>query len=77
MTYKFRRREARPFLTIGELIADKHPELWQALQYHLPRDVTGIILAPAELRELYGDYLKMRHLHVSIREIIGAKKRTA
>jgi len=53
--YKFRRREARPFLTIGELIADKHPELWQALQYHLPRDVTGIILAPAELRgeELY------------------------
>jgi len=29
------------------------------------------------LRELYGDYLKMRHLHVSIREIIGAKKRTA
>ncbi len=55
MTYKFRRREARPFLTIGEFIADKHPELWQALQYHLPRDVTDIILAPAELRgeELY------------------------
>jgi hypothetical protein len=55
MTYKFRRREARPFLTLGELIADKHPELWQALQYHLPRDVTGVILAPAELRgeELY------------------------
>ncbi len=55
MIYKFRRREARPFLTLGELIADKHPELWQALQYHLPRDVTGIILAPAELRgeELY------------------------
>ena len=27
MTYKFRRREARPFLTIGEFVADKHPEL--------------------------------------------------
>ena len=55
MTYKFRRRDVQPFLTIGELIADKHPELWQALQYHLPRDVTGIILAPAELRgkEIY------------------------
>jgi len=55
MTYKFRRRDVQPFLTIGELIADKHPELWQALQYHLPRDVTGIILAPAKLRgeELY------------------------
>lgn len=55
MNYKFRRRDVQPFLTIGELIADKHPELWQALQYHLPRDVTGIILAPAELRgeELY------------------------
>ena len=55
MTYKFRRREARPFLTLGELIADKHPELWQALQHHLPRDVTGVILAPAELtgEELY------------------------
>ena len=55
MTYKFRRRDVQPFLTIGELIADKQPELWQALQYHLPRDVTGIILAPAELRgkEIY------------------------
>ena len=55
MIYKFRRRDVQPFLTIGEFIADKHPELWQALQYHLPRDVTGIILAPAELRgkEIY------------------------
>lgn len=56
MTYKFRRREARPFLTLGELIADKHPELFQALQHHIePQDITGIILAPAELRgeELY------------------------
>jgi hypothetical protein len=55
MNYKFRRRDVQPFLTIGELVQDKHPELWQALQYHLPRDVTGIILAPAELRgeELY------------------------
>jgi hypothetical protein len=55
MTYKFRRRDVQPFLTIGELVQDKHPELWQALQYHLPRDVTGIILAPAELRgkEIY------------------------
>ena len=55
MIYKFRRREARPFLTLGEFIADKHPELWQALQYHLPRDVTDSVLAPAELRgkEIY------------------------
>ena len=55
MKYKILLREARSFLTLGELIADKHPELWQALQHHLPRDVTGIILAPAELRgeELY------------------------
>ena len=55
MTYKFRRREARPFLTLGELVKDKHPELYRALQHHLPRDVTDSVLAPAELRgeELY------------------------
>ena len=55
MIYKFRRRDVQPFLTIGELIADKHPELYRALQHHLPRDVTGVILAPAELRgkEIY------------------------
>jgi hypothetical protein len=55
MTYKFRRREARPFLTLGELVQDKHPELYRALQHHLPRDVTDSVLAPAELRgeELY------------------------
>ena len=55
MKYKILIREVRPFLTIGELIADKHPELYRALQHHLPRDVTGVILAPAELRgeELY------------------------
>ena len=55
MTYKFRRRDVRPFLTLGELIADKRPELYRALQHHLPRDVTGVILAPAELRgeEIY------------------------
>ena len=55
MIYKFRRRDAQPFLTIGELVADKHPELYRALQHHLLRDVTGVILAPAELRgeELY------------------------
>ena len=50
MKYKILTREVKRFLTLRELIADKHPELWQALQYHLPRDVTGIILAPAELR---------------------------
>ncbi|WP_461369527.1 hypothetical protein [Candidatus Darwinibacter acetoxidans] len=56
MTYKFRRREARPFLTLGELVQDKHPELFQALQHHVePQDITGIILSPAELRgkEIY------------------------
>ena len=55
MKYKILLREARSFLTLGELIADKHPELYRALQHHLPRDVTGIILAPAELRgeEIY------------------------
>ena len=56
MKYKILLREARSFLTIGELIADKHPELFQALHHHIePQDITGIILAPAELRgeELY------------------------
>lgn len=56
MKYKILIREVRPFLTLGELIADKHPELFQALQHHIePQDITGIILAPAELRgeELY------------------------
>lgn len=55
MKYKILRREVRSFLTLGELIADKHPELYRALQHHLTRDVTGVILAPAELRgeELY------------------------
>ena len=55
MKYKILIREVRPFLTLGELIADKHPELYRALQHHLPRDVTGVILAPAELRgkEIY------------------------
>ncbi len=55
MIYKFRRRDVQPFLTLGELIADKHPELYRALQHHLPRDVTDSVLAPAELRgeELY------------------------
>lgn len=55
MKFKHINRQHRPLATLGELVADKHPELWQALQYHLPRDVTGIILAPAELRgeELY------------------------
>ena len=56
MKYKILTREVKPFLTLGELIADKHPELFQALQHHIePQDITGIILAPAELRgeELY------------------------
>ncbi|HOA36681.1 MAG TPA: hypothetical protein PKL00_10540, partial [Bacillota bacterium] len=56
MKYKILRREVRSFLTLGELIADKHPELFQALQHHIePQDITGIILAPAELRgkEIY------------------------
>jgi len=43
MTYKFRRREARHFLTLGELIADKHPELWQALQYHIAPDSESVL----------------------------------
>ena len=56
MKYKILLREVRPFLTIGELIADKHPELFRALQHRIePQDITGIILAPAELRgkEIY------------------------
>ena len=55
MKFKHITRQPTPFITLGELVQDKHPELWQALQYHLPRDVTGIILAPAELtgKELY------------------------
>ena len=58
MKYKILLREARSLLTLGELIADKHPELFQALQHHTrpePQDITWIILAPAELRgeELY------------------------
>jgi len=43
MKYKILRREVRSFLTLGELIADKHPELWRALDYHTgPRDITDI-----------------------------------
>lgn len=57
MKYKHITRTVRPLATLGELIADKHPELWQALQYHLPRDVTGVILAPAELRGDIGLWL--------------------
>ncbi len=57
MKYKILIREARPFLTLGEFIADKHPELYQALQHHIePRDITAdTVLAPAELRgeEIY------------------------
>lgn len=58
MKYKILLREVRSFLTLGELIADKRPELFQALQHHTwpePQDITGIILAPAELRgkEIY------------------------
>jgi len=55
MKYKILLREVKPFLTLGELIADKHPELYRALQHHLTRDVTNSVLAPAELRgeELY------------------------
>ncbi len=34
MIYKFRRREARPFLTLGELVQDKQPTLYYALSYH-------------------------------------------
>jgi len=34
MKYKILIREVRPFLTIGELIADKHPTLYYALSYH-------------------------------------------
>ncbi len=50
MKYKILLREVKPFLTLGELIADKHPELFQALQHHIePQDITGIILAPAWL----------------------------
>ena len=43
MIYKFRRREARPFLTLGELVQDKHPELWQALQYHIAPDSDPVL----------------------------------
>ena len=55
MKFKHITRQPTPFITLGEFIADKHPELYRALQHHLPRDVTGVILAPAELRgeELY------------------------
>ncbi len=55
MTYKFRRRDAQPFLTIGELIADKHPEIFFELAHRCFTDVTDVVLAPAELtgKELY------------------------
>ena len=50
MTYKFRRREARPFLTLGELVQDKHPELFKALVIHTePRDLTDWLTAAAWL----------------------------
>ena len=43
MKYKAIIREPRPFLTLGELIADKHPELWQALQYHIAPDSESVL----------------------------------
>lgn len=58
MKFKHITRQATPLITLGELIADKHPELFQALQHHIesePQDITEIVLAPAELRgeEIY------------------------
>ncbi len=34
MKYKHITRTVRPLATLGELIADKHPELHEALSYH-------------------------------------------
>jgi len=34
MKYKILLREVKPFLTLGELIADKQPTLYYALTYH-------------------------------------------
>lgn len=35
MKYKHITRTVRPLATLGELIADKHPELYQAFAYHI------------------------------------------
>jgi hypothetical protein len=32
--YRIYEKDYRPLTTLGELIADKHPELWQAFSYH-------------------------------------------
>jgi len=44
-----------PFITIGEIIRAQHPELFKVIVHHCDRDVTGLILAPAELtgEEIY------------------------
>ena len=50
MKYKILTREVKPFLTLGELVADKHPELRQFLEHkETNNDITDIALRPAEL----------------------------
>ena len=47
MKYKHITRTVRPLATLGELIADKHPELYQAITYH----TAPITLAASEYED--------------------------
>ena len=47
MKYKHITRTVRPLATLGELIADKHPELYQAFAYH----IEPIALAASDYRD--------------------------
>lgn len=47
MKFKHIPRQHRPLTTLGEMIADKHPELWQAFSYH----VAPITLAASDYRD--------------------------
>ncbi len=43
MKFKHITRQHPPLVTLGELVADKHPELWQALQYHIAPDSEPVL----------------------------------
>lgn len=63
MKYKHITRTARPLATLGEMIADKHPELYRAFNYH-----TGPVITLAA-----SDYLMVEE--EQIRRLMEEKPR--
>ena len=50
MKFKHITRQATPLITLGELVIDRHPELFEALViYTEPRDLTDWLTAAAWL----------------------------